>query len=212
MTWLPFVTAGLITGCIVAGFNRYRTRLKKWLFPKWKAKSEINLENKLEEQRIMLEKKYQKELFLNATPEVKQERLLNGFQEIWNKNKSKNFATIRTELSEKFEKNKQKLQKQEFARDYSQKINESNKNWSEKAEFSRSLAPEHIAEIKETFDETEKNKKIMCDGFFINQNNYEHHFKKNKFWKVFKIYLKILKKMIILKVKKIWKRNHQLKL
>lgn len=166
ITWLPFATAGLITGCVVAGFNRYRTRLKKWLFPKWKAKSEINLENKLAEQRIMLEKKYQSDLFLTTTSQAKQEWLLNGFQKIWNKNKIKSFATIETELSEKFERNKQEVQKQEFTRDYSQKINEWNQNWNEKEAFSRTLTPKNIAEIKKIFDETEKNKKIMCDGFF----------------------------------------------
>ncbi len=58
------------------------------------------------------------------------------------------------------------MQKQEFTRDYSQKINEWNQNWNEKATFSRSLTLENIAKIKEIFGETEKNKKIMCDGFF----------------------------------------------
>lgn len=141
--------------------------MKKWFFPKWKSKNDIDLENKLAEQKIMLEKKFQNDLFLVATLQAKQEWLLNGFQKIWNKNKLKSFTTIETELSEKFEKNKQEVQKQKFTKeDYWQKINKWNQNWNEKAAFSRSLTPENITEIKEIFDETEKNKKIMCDGFF----------------------------------------------
>ncbi|WP_425381766.1 hypothetical protein [Spiroplasma endosymbiont of Polydrusus pterygomalis] len=79
MTWLPFVTAGLITGCVVAGFNRYRTRLKKWLFPKWKAKSEINLENKLAEQKNNVRKEISKRFIFNNNVTSKTRMIIKWF-------------------------------------------------------------------------------------------------------------------------------------
>ncbi|WP_342266459.1 hypothetical protein [Spiroplasma endosymbiont of Villa modesta] len=109
LTWLPFVTAGLITGCVVAGYNKYKLKLKKWLFPNWKSKNDINLENKLQEQKLILEKKHQKELFLSLTQEGKQERILNSFHQLWEKNKNKTFVSLQNELSEKFYKNKTEL-------------------------------------------------------------------------------------------------------
>ncbi|WP_342277233.1 hypothetical protein [Spiroplasma endosymbiont of Nebria brevicollis] len=112
LTWLPFVTAGLITGCVVSGYNKYKSRFKKWLFPNWKSKNEINLENKLQEQKLILEKEHQKELFLSLTQEGKQERILNSFHQLWERNKNKTFVSLQSELNEKFSKNKKELNQQ----------------------------------------------------------------------------------------------------
>lgn len=109
LTWLPFVTAGLITGCVVAGYNKYKLKFKKWIFPNWKSKNDINLENKLQELKLKLEKKHQKELFLSLTQEGKQERILNSFHQLWEKNENKTFVSLQNELSEKFYKNKKEL-------------------------------------------------------------------------------------------------------
>lgn len=91
LTWLPFVTAGLITGCVVAGYNKYKLKLKKWIFPNWKSKNDIILDNKLQKQKLESEKRHQKELFLSLTEEGKQERILNSFHQLWEKNKNKTF-------------------------------------------------------------------------------------------------------------------------
>lgn len=148
LTWLPFVTAGLITGCVVAGYNKYKLKLKKWLFPNWKSKNDINLENKLQEQKLILEKKHQKELFLSLTQEGKQERILNSFHQLWERNKNKTFISLQNELKDKFYKNKKELIQQNLENFYKIKNDLQTKAESEKEK----LNTEQSEKIKQNLE------------------------------------------------------------
>lgn len=51
LTWLPGVLAGGVVGTVVTVFNKYKTQLRKKIFPKWKSKAERKAElNKLEKE------------------------------------------------------------------------------------------------------------------------------------------------------------------
>lgn len=118
MTWLPFAVSGLLVGGIVAVFGKYKAKMKKWFFPKWKSKNDINLEKQLQEQRAELNKKHQKELSLCLDVEGKRKWVFNSFLE---KNKNKNFPTIEHELIGKFKKNKNDLNQQNLTNVYQRK-------------------------------------------------------------------------------------------
>ncbi|WP_342258169.1 DUF1360 domain-containing protein [Spiroplasma endosymbiont of Nomada ruficornis] len=104
--------SGVIVGGVVTWWEKYKEKIKKLFLPNWKSKSEINLENKLQEQRLLLKREQQEELFLSLPPEAKQQRILNSFQQIWNNNKNKNFMDMQNELSQRFEENKRELKQQ----------------------------------------------------------------------------------------------------
>lgn len=118
LTWLPFALSGLAVGGVVAGFGKYKAKIKKWFFPKWKSKNDINLEKELQKQRIDLVKKHQKELSLCLLQNEKRKWVFNSFLE---KNKNKNFTTIQHELNDKFEKNKNDLKQQNLTNFYQRK-------------------------------------------------------------------------------------------
>ncbi|WP_342267262.1 hypothetical protein [Spiroplasma endosymbiont of Villa modesta] len=113
--------SGVIVGGLVTGWEKYKEKVKKFFFPNWKSKNEINLENKLQEQRLLLKREQQEELFLSLPPEAKQQRILNSFQQIWNNNKNKNFMDMQNELSQRFEENKRELKQQNLENIYKRK-------------------------------------------------------------------------------------------
>lgn len=138
-----------------------------------------DLENELQKEK-RARKQERKDWFLSLTPEQKQERILNGFQQIWERNKNKDFEILNKELNEKFEQNKKEIEKQNFEKEYEQKIKQWNKNWQAKAEFSKFLKPRHIKEIKETFKECEENNAIMCDSYFYQPKETWEEFEQEK--------------------------------
>lgn len=113
--------SGVIVGGVVTGWEKYKEKIKKFFLPNWKSKNEIILENKLQEQRLLLKREQQEELFLSLPPEAKQQRILNSFQQIWNNNKNKNFMDMQNELSQRFEENKRELKQQNLENIYKRK-------------------------------------------------------------------------------------------
>jgi len=172
MTWLPFVVAGLIAGSVVKGLSEIAKKIKKWTSSK-KDKHEIELEKKLNEQEKKLNEEFEKKLFSFLTPELKQERILNTFHQIWEKNKIKDFDTLQKELNKKFDENK-----------YAKQIENGNINWNEKVEFTKFLKPENIKEIKETFDEYKKNNWTIPSGSFYQPEDILEKFQAEKIKKM----------------------------
>lgn len=174
------VSIGL--GFIAIPWNNIRNKIVDWVFKKKKGKYEEEIE-KLKSEKEKQNKKInelKKELFLSSTPEQKQERILNGFQQIWERNKNKDFEILNQELIEKFEQNKKELEKQNFEKEYKENIKSWNKNWQEKVEFSKFLKLRHIKEIKDNFKECEENNAIICDGYFYHPKETWEEFQQEK--------------------------------
>ncbi|WP_308149687.1 hypothetical protein [Spiroplasma sp. AdecLV25b] len=107
------IGVSIVLGFIAIPWNNIRNKIVDWVFKKKKTSYEEKIE-KLENEKIKQNQKYKeltREIYLTLTPEAKQERILNGFQQILEKNKNKNFESLWTELSEKFTENKKVLQK-----------------------------------------------------------------------------------------------------
>lgn len=176
--FLGYTCTGLAT-IFTLGLYKGTYQEKKTQKPKSDKEKIKDLENELQKEK-QARKQERKDWFLSLTPDQKQERILNGFQQIWERNKNKDFEILNQELNEKFEKNKKDLAKQSFEKEYEQKMEQWNENWQEKVEFSKSLKPRHVREIKETFKECEENNAIMCDSFFYQPKETWEEFQQEK--------------------------------
>lgn len=172
ITWLPFAIAGLAVGICIKQLYQFAKKLKKWMFPNVKDKYQVEFEQKIEEQtnkinNLEVELHYWQDICLTSKPAaVIQEKFLNCLQKIGEINKIKPFKRLKKELIKNFKTNKKVLTNKLFAKTYVQKINEWNKNWKEKIEFSKYLKSEHIKELKDIFIKNEKDKLNVGPGFF----------------------------------------------
>lgn len=183
LTWLRFAVSGLLVGSVVAVFGKYKAKMKKWFFPKWKSKNDINLEKQLQEQRIELTKKHQKELSLFLDAEGKRKWVFNSFLE---KNKYKNYPTIKHELIDKFEKNKNDLKQQNLTNIYQRKSDLQTKI----AIIKEQLTWEQTGEIEKNLDMIDfianiinaENQKLKCNSHDLKiygkeLDSFEHNIK-----------------------------------